>query len=151
ARRGELLDALAAEARAAGGQIATVAADVGDRTAVGDAIRSLEASLGPIDLLIANAGVGLPTGAIAMNVPDVETMMRVNFLGCVYAFEAVLPGMVSRGRGHIVGISSLAAYKGLPGSAGYCASKAALNAYLEGLRIELRAKGVAVTAVCPGF
>jgi short-subunit dehydrogenase len=151
ARRADLLETLTSEARAIGGTLVGAAADVGDRNAVLDAIRGLEASLGPIDLLIANAGVGVPSGAVEMNVPDVEAMMRVNFFGAVYAIEAVLPGMIARGSGHIVGVSSLAAYKGLPGSAGYCASKAALSAYLEALRIELRAKGVAVTAICPGF
>ena len=148
ARRRELLDSLAAEA---GPNLTLATADVGDREAVGAAVRQLETSLGSIDLLIANAGVGLPSGAVEMNVPAVETMLRVNFLGMVYAIEAALPGMLARGRGHIVGVSSLAAFKGLPGSAGYCASKAAMNSYLEGLRIELRSKGVAVTAVCPGF
>jgi len=151
ARRADLLDELAAEVRAGGGTIATAAADVGDREAILGTIRELENALGPTDLLIANAGVGVPSGAVDMNVPGVETMLRVNFLGAVHAIEAVLAGMIARGQGHIVGISSIAAFKGLPGSAGYCASKAALNAYLEGLRIELRSKGVAVTAICPGF
>lgn len=151
ARRADLLDSLAQDVRKTGGTIAIANADVGDRDATLAAIRGLEAALGPTDLLIANAGIGLPTGAAEMNVPGVETMLRVNFLGLVYAIEAVLPGMIARGSGHVVGISSLAAYKGIPGSAGYCASKAAVNAYLESLRIELKAKGVAVTAVCPGF
>jgi short-subunit dehydrogenase len=86
-----------------------------------------------------------------MNVEQVERIMQVNFLGVVYSIAAVLPGMIARGRGHVVGISSIAADKGLPGAAAYCASKAAVNLYLEGLRIELRKRGVAVTAVCPGF
>ena len=151
ARRADLLAELAAEVRAAGGTIETAAADVGDRAALAAAIHGLERVLGPTDLLIANAGISNHTGAAEMNVPEVERILRVNVLGVVYAIEAVLPGMLARGRGHLVGISSLAALKGLPGAAAYCASKAALNAYLEGLRIELRAKGVAVTTVCPGF
>ena len=151
ARRTELLNDLAREVRAAGGTIATAPADVTDRAGLAAAIRTLEAVHGPTELLIANAGVSGYTGAAEMNVPLVEEVMRVNFFGVVYAVEAVLPGMIARGRGYVVGVSSLAAYKGLPGSAAYSASKAAVNAYLEGLRIELRAKGVAVTAVCPGF
>jgi short-subunit dehydrogenase len=91
------------------------------------------------------------TGAANLNVDAVERIVRVNFLGLVYAVEAVLPGMIDRRRGHVVGISSMAAFKGLPGAAAYCASKAAVNAYLESLRIELRGSGVAVTCVCPGF
>ncbi len=151
ARRADLLAALADEVRAAGGTIEIAAADVADRAALTAAIHGLERILGPTDRLIANAGMSGHTGAAEMNVPIVEEILRVNFLGVVYAIEAVLPGMIARGRGHLVGISSMAAFKGLPGAAAYCASKAALNGYLEGLRIELRAHGVAVTAVCPGF
>jgi short-subunit dehydrogenase len=72
-------------------------------------------------------------------------------LGVIYSIEAVLPGMLARRRGHLLAISSLAAFKGLPGESAYCASKAAVNAYMEGLRIALRRKGVVVTTVCPGF
>lgn len=151
ARRADLLDQLAAEVRAAGGVIETAVADVADRAGLAAAIQGLERALGPTELLIANAGVGGDTGAVRMNVPQVEAIMRVNFLGVVYAIEAVLAGMIERRSGHVVGISSVAAFKGLPGAAAYCASKAAVNAYLEGLRIELRKRGVAVTAVCPGF
>jgi short-subunit dehydrogenase len=78
-------------------------------------------------------------------------MVRVNLLGVIYSIEAVLPEMLHRGRGHLAAVSSLAAYKGLPGESAYCASKAAVNTYLEGLRIQLRGKGVAVTTICPGF
>jgi short-subunit dehydrogenase len=69
----------------------------------------------------------------------------------IYSIEAVLPEMLGRGRGHLVAVSSLAAYKGLPGESAYCASKAGVNSYLEGLRIQLRDRGIAVTTVCPGF
>jgi short-subunit dehydrogenase len=86
-----------------------------------------------------------------LNITDIEQTFRVNVLGLVYALEAVLPPMLSRGRGHLVAVSSLAAYKGLPGESAYCASKAAVNAYMEGLRIQLRSRRIAVTTVCPGF
>jgi len=151
ARRVELLDQLAAKIHNTGGTVASATVDVGDREQLHTAIRELEAKLGPTDLLIANAGVGVYSGADPMNVPGVEQMMRVNYLGVVYAFEAVLPGMLARGKGHLAAVSSLAAYKGLPGSAGYCASKAAVNNFCEGLRIELAPRGVAVTTICPGF
>jgi short-subunit dehydrogenase len=78
-------------------------------------------------------------------------MFRVNVFGMIYSIEAVLPAMLQRGRGHLAAVSSLAAYKGLPGESGYTASKAAMNNYLEGLRIQLRGRGVAVTTICPGF
>lgn len=151
ARRADRLAELVAEVRAAGGTIAAAAADVADRPALLAAVRGLATELGPVDLLIANAGTSEHSGADPMNVPGVEHMTRVNFLGVVYAFEAVIESMLARGGGHLVAISSLAGYKGLPGSAGYCATKAAVRIYCEGLRIELHRRGVAVTCVSPGF
>jgi short-subunit dehydrogenase len=151
ARRREQLEALAEEIRAAGGTAAVGAADVADRGQVQAAVEEVRTQLGPVDLLVANAGVGAPTLVEPMNVGDVEKMLRVNVLGVVYAIDAVLPEMLRRGRGHLAAVSSLAAYKGLPGESGYCASKAAVNALLEGLRIQLRDRGIAVTTVCPGF
>src|SRR5262249_11495248 len=115
------------------------------------AVDAVRERFGPIDLLIANAGFGTPTLLEPPNTADVEKMFRVNFFGVVYAIEAVLPEMLHRGRGHLAAVSSLAAYHGLPGESGYCASKAAVNSYLEGLRIHLRGRGVSVTTVCPGF
>jgi short-subunit dehydrogenase len=151
ARRQDRLAAVADEVQKAGGTVAVAAADVGDRAQAVAAVREVGARLGPVDLAIANAGAGVPTLLDPVNVADVEKMMRVNFLGTVYTFEAVLPGMLQRRRGHLAAVSSLAAYKGLPGESGYCASKAAVNVYLDGLRIHLRGRGVAVTTVCPGF
>jgi short-subunit dehydrogenase len=77
--------------------------------------------------------------------------MQVNFLGVVYAINAVLPAMLERGSGHIVGMASLAASRGIPYEAAYGASKAALGNYLESLRPGLRQRGIAVTTVYPGF
>ena len=101
--------------------------------------------------MVANAGFGAPTRLDPLNTHDVEQTIRVNVLGVIYSIEAVLPGMIARRSGHLLAVSSLAAFKGLPGESAYCASKAAVNAYMEGLRIALRSKGVVVTTVCPGF
>jgi short-subunit dehydrogenase len=151
ARRKDLLDDLVAEVRGKGGTIAAEPADVTDRAGLGEAIRKLEAANGPTDLLIANAGIGLPSEVGPDHLANVERMIAVNFLGVVRAFDCVLADMLRRGRGHLVATSSLTAYKGMPGFTGYSASKAAVNNYCEGLRIELRGRGVAVTTVCPGF
>jgi short-subunit dehydrogenase len=151
ARRLDRLEALAGEIRAAGGTAAIASGDVGDRAQTGAAIHAVRDALGPVDLLIANAGYGAPTLLEPLNVDQVEQMVRVNVLGVIYSFEAVLPEMLKRGRGHLAAMSSLAAYRALPGESGYCASKAAVNSYLEGLRIHLRDRGVAVTTLCPGF
>lgn len=151
ARRADKLNELAGEIQDAGGIAAVAVADVGDRPQILSAVEDVRSQLGPVDLLIANAGVGMPTLLEPVNIEDVEQMVRVNLLGVVYAIEAVLPEMLQRGRGHLAAVSSLAAYKGLPGESGYCASKAALSTYMEGLRIHLRDRGIAVTTVCPGF
>jgi short-subunit dehydrogenase len=151
ARRRENLVELADTITKAGGTAAIAPADIGDRTQTVEAIHELTGQLGPVDLLIANAGVGAPTTLTPFNVAEVEKMFRVNVLGVVYSIEAVLPAMLERRAGHIAAVSSLAAYKGLPGESGYTASKAAVNTFMEGLRIQLRDKGIAVTTICPGF
>jgi short-subunit dehydrogenase len=151
ARREDRLRALSEEVRSAGGTIEHAVADAADRGAMGVALGSLSERLGPCDVLIANAGVGSSNTATELNVTGAEAVIRTNLLGPMYAFEAVLPGMLARGSGHLVGVSSVAALKGLPTAAAYCASKAGLSAYLESLRISLRARGIAVTAIQPGF
>jgi short-subunit dehydrogenase len=151
ARRVDKLETLAAEIQAAGGSVALAGADVAERDQTLRAITQVRHQLGPIDLLVANAGVGAPTHLHPFNVDQVERMFRVNLFGVIYSIEAVLPEMLERKRGHLCAVSSLAAYKGLPGDAAYCASKSAVNTYMEGLRIQLRAYNIAVTTICPGF
>jgi short-subunit dehydrogenase len=151
ARRADKLEALAMEIRQDGGTVALAAADVAERQPTQQALRQLRDQLGPIDLLIANAGVGAPTHLNPLNIDQVERMFRVNLFGVIYSIEAVLPDMLSRKSGHLAAVSSLASYKGLPGESAYCASKAAVNTYLEGLRIQLRPHHIAVTTICPGF
>jgi NADP-dependent 3-hydroxy acid dehydrogenase YdfG len=151
ARRGELLDAVARQIGAAGGTAAAAVADVGDRDALRNAIGQIEGRLGPADVMVANAGFGAPTRLDPLNIDDVERTFRVNLMGAIYSIEAVLPGMLARRRGQLLAVSSLAGDKGLPGESAYCASKAAVNVYMEGLRIALRKRGIVVTTVCPGF
>ena len=151
ARRKDQLDALAAEIRQADGVAAVAPADVSDRDQLLPAIHQLASELGPVDLLLANAGIGMPTQLDPMNIPEIERMIKVNLFGVIYAIEAVLPEMLRRKQGHIAAVSSLAAYKGLPAESAYCSSKAAVNVYLEGLRIQLRKHNIAVTTICPGF
>lgn len=126
-------------------------ADVTDRVALTKAVGQLGSQLGPVDLLIANAGIGIENSALAFRAEDFEAQVRVNLIGVANSVEAVLPSMIERRHGHLVGISSLASYCGLPKMLGYCASKSGLNALLQGLRIELRPLGIAVTTICPGW
>lgn len=148
ARREEPLRQLAAEIGSAAG---VAVADVGNFESVSAAVAAIRAELGPIDLAFANAGVGKPTLLDPVNVADVEAMFRVNVMGMVHTFAAVLPDMLTRKSGRLVAVSSLAGYRGLPGESAYCASKAAVNSYMDGLRIHLRGTGIFATTICPGF
>jgi short-subunit dehydrogenase len=151
ARREAELRQLQALIASKGGQAAIAVADVSQREQVEAAFRAIGEQLGPVDLVIANAGAGKPTLLDPVNMADVEDMIRINVMGAIYTLSAALPGMLARKSGHLVAISSLAGYRSLPGESAYCASKAAVNAYLDGLRIHLRGTGVRVTTVCPGF
>ncbi len=151
ARRVAALEDLAGQIRAAGGVAGWEGGDVGDRDDVHRAAAGLADRLGPADLVVANAGIGLPTTLEPMNIEVIERTFRVNVLGAIYTVEATLPAMLAAGRGQVVAISSLAGFQAMPGESAYCASKAALTTYMDGLRIQLRPRGVAVTTVCPGF
>lgn len=151
ARRADRLAALCEEIREAGGTAAAAAADASDREGTIAAIHGLADALGPVDLLVANAGVGISEPMDAPNAADYEHMVRVNLLGPYYAFEAVVPAMLERGSGHLVGVSSLAAYITGPGAGQYSATKAALSSWLESVRLEMRPRGIHVTTIQPGF
>lgn len=151
ARRRPRLEELEVEIRDLGGRAAVYPCDVGVEEEVREAIRACAVELGPVDLLVANAGVSEMTEVDDFRAEDVERIMRVNFLGAVYAVEAVLPGMMERDRGHLVGVGSLAGYGGLPRTAAYSASKGALHNFFESLRVDLRSTGVDVTVITPGY
>ncbi|TWT94453.1 SDR family NAD(P)-dependent oxidoreductase [Stieleria varia] len=135
----------------AGTEVAYACADVGERAEVAHAVDQITQQLGPIDLLIANAGVGDPDQIEPFDGELFERLMRVNWLGMVNAIQAVLPAMLERRSGHITTVSSLRGYRGLPGFAGYGSTKAAVNHFMDALRVDLRGRGVAVTTVCPGY
>ena len=151
ARREAPLRELEALIASSGGRAAVAVADVGDRRQVESAYQYIRSSLGAVELVVANAGVGKVTLLDPVNIADVEEMVRINLLGVVYTLSAALPEMLARRSGRLVAISSLAGLRGLPGESAYCASKAAVIAYMDGLRIHLRGTGVAATTVCPGF
>jgi NAD(P)-dependent dehydrogenase (short-subunit alcohol dehydrogenase family) len=145
----EPLQKLAADL--AGKRCAWAVADVTDPAALRVAVDSLQERLGPIDLLIASAGIGRETSALAFRPEDFEAVVRVNLIGVANSVAAVLPGMMARRRGHLVAISSLASFRGLPRMAAYCAAKAGVNALMDSLRVELKPSGIVVTTVCPGW
>jgi short-subunit dehydrogenase len=151
ARRAETLQEVAREVEAAGGRAHALAADVTDATAVRAAAQELRAKFGTIDVLVANAGVGTLTEDHARLGEQVAETLEINLIGAANSVAAVLPEMIERGEGQLVAISSLASYRGLPKSGAYCASKAALNALFESLRLDLKGTGVSVTIIKPGF
>jgi short-subunit dehydrogenase len=151
ARRVERLESLAEEIRAEGGRVEIFPADVADREALMGAIEDCEETLGPIDLLIANAGVSSHARPEEFDAREVDRIMQINFLGTVTATEGVLKGMLERGRGQIVVVSSLASFQGLRYHGAYCASKAAMNGFFESLRLDVAKRGVGVTTITPGF
>jgi short-subunit dehydrogenase len=139
ARREPLLQTLVQEIEAAGGR------------ALLDAVARAEAAFGPVQRLVANAGGGDRTRVDDFRAAHVEQVLALNVGGTANCFEAVLPGMLARGAGHLVAVGSLAAYRGLPDAAAYSAAKAALSNLVESLRIDLAPRGVDVTLLLPGF
>jgi short-subunit dehydrogenase len=151
ARRVDRLETLVEEIGKEGGRAMAYPCDVADREALLGAIRRCEEELGPIDLMIANAGVSNRLPPEELDGREVARVMGINFQGAVTAAEGVLQGMMERGRGQIVAMSSLASYQGLFFHGSYCASKAAMNAFFESLRLDVAKRGVDVTILTPGF
>lgn len=155
ARREQELKSLADECKDAcatsGGAVEPLRLDVANTQETLARIRELDAQVGGLDLIIANAGVGIDTPAKKLDWDGVQKTIDVNVSGAAATLTAVLPQMVERNRGHIVGVSSLAAYRGLPGTSAYSASKAFVYILLEGLRVDLQSTNVRVTSIHPGF
>jgi short-subunit dehydrogenase len=145
ARRREELDEVAA------GEMTVVPADVTDRDGLDAAAARVRTELGDIDIAVLNAGFWEQMDAGAWDRDLFARHVEVNLLGVNNGIGAVLPRMLDRGEGHIVGMASVAGYRGVAGAEAYGATKAALINLLEGLRIALHGRGVSVTTVCPGF
>ena len=148
-RQSDALDQLAGDLK--GKTVACAVADVTDQAAVRAAVTRMEEQLGPTDLLVASAGIGIETPAETFRAADFIAQIQVNLIGVINTLDTVLPGMCQRRSGHIAALSSMASYRGLPHMGGYCASKAGLNSLLDALRVELQPKGIAVTTICPAW
>jgi NAD(P)-dependent dehydrogenase (short-subunit alcohol dehydrogenase family) len=125
--------------------------DVTDRAAVAATVQRIEAELGAIDLAILNAGVWQPMGADDFDAEKCAQSMQVNYVGLANGVEAVLKPMISRRRGHLALVSSVAGYRGLPKGAAYSPSKAAVIALAESLQPDLVRHNVTVSIINPGF
>jgi NADP-dependent 3-hydroxy acid dehydrogenase YdfG len=146
----EALQAAAQALEQAQVPVYTRALDVSDRAAVYDAVAEAERVMGGIDFLFNNAGVSLSDTVDKMTYDDLEWIMNVDFYGVVYGTKAALPGMLARGQGHIVNVSSLFGLIGVPSQSAYCAAKHAVKGFNEALHYELQGTGVEVHSVHPG-
>lgn len=152
ARRKEMLEDLADRCKRAGGKARVFAIDVTDEESVVLAADEMRGEFGRIDVLIANAGIGGNDDDTRSYKPrSVKKVIDINLLGAANAVHAVVPQMIDRGSGHLVAISSLAGFRGLPKSAAYSASKAGMTAFFESVRLDLKPKGIDVTIIQPGF
>jgi 3-oxoacyl-[acyl-carrier protein] reductase len=146
------LDAVQAEVRARGGKAITSLLDVSNWDMVEWMARQIEAALGPIDMLINNAGLLQPLGKLWETKPEqAGQLFDANLSGAYYGMRAVLPGMVQRGRGVIVNVSSGAATSVAPGWAVYAASKAGLDHLTRNAALDLADTTVRVYALHPGL
>lgn len=151
ARRADMLVEVAEEVERGGGRALALPGDVRRAEEVERAAARVHETWGDIDVLVANAGMSIVVSATEMRAVDVSDIISVNTIGVVNSVAAVLPAMIKRGSGHLVAISSLAAYRGLPRSGAYSASKAAVSTFFESLRLDLKKSGIAVTTIHPGF
>ena len=151
ARRSDLLDELVEVIRSSGGKAFSYPGDVLHLDQMKDTVARIEAEIGPVDLAIPNAGTHIFTIPEEFNSQEYLSLMDLNFGGMLRCIEAVLPGMLKRGRGSIAPIASLAGYRGLPRAAAYGASKAAMIHFLESIRFHLKPRGITISIVNPGF
>lgn len=149
ARRSELLHTLSTQYPQ---QVHCYALDVRDAAAIQAAAHDFITRAGVPDIVIANAGVS--RGTLTEHAEDVQAfqqVMDVNVMGMVKTFQPFITPMREAGHGKLVGIASVAGFRGLPGSEAYSASKAAAISYLESLRVELRDDNIRVVTICPGY
>jgi short-subunit dehydrogenase len=128
----------------------TMVADMGNEEDCKRFIESCIATFGTIDVLINNAGISMRSLFKDMDVEVLKKVMDINFYGAVYCTKFAIEEII-KNKGHIVSISSIAGYRGLPGRSGYSASKFALQGWMESIRTELLHSHVNVLTVCPGF
>lgn len=121
--------------------------DLGDEHGVDGLLDKVEADGTPVDILVCNAGMSGIAHVLDLDHDDVERLFRVNTLSHLHLIRAALPGMVERGRGHVVVVSSMAAVMSPPGLATYAATKAALDAFVAGLRHDLAGTGIELSVV----
>jgi NAD(P)-dependent dehydrogenase (short-subunit alcohol dehydrogenase family) len=156
ARRADRVQALADEIAARGGKALALALDVADAAAIAPALDEVEAKLGPLGIMVNNAGVGGEGLALDLTIEEIDTVFDVNiravFVGAREAARRMLAsGVAERGQARIVNIASVASHTVLPGLTAYCVSKAAVAMMTKAMAREWARRGVAVNALCPGY
>jgi 3-oxoacyl-[acyl-carrier protein] reductase len=150
ARTADRVAALVSELRQAGVDAAGAPADVGDPDQVRAAVAQVATQLGPIDVLVNNAGIGILKPFDQLSLADWDATMATNLRSLFLVTREVLPGMRQRGHGAIVNIASLAGKNAVVGGTAYAASKHAVLGFSKSLMLEVRKEGVRVIAICPG-
>jgi short-subunit dehydrogenase len=148
ARRTAQLESLKAEA---GSNIEPLTLDIADSDATEARVRALDKECGGLDLVIANAGIGEVSNGKRIAWEPISRMLKINVLGSAATICGALPGMVERGRGHVVGMSSSAALAAPPKMGAYSGTKAFLTRFLEGLRLDVEPLGLKVSIIQPGY
>lgn len=151
ARSADALEEVRTEVTALGVKAVAVPTDVADRDQLEALVERTTAELGPPDVLVSNAGIEAPHSYQEYPLDEIETLMRVNLVAPMLLSRLVLPGMLERGRGHIVVMASLAGKGAFPYEVPYSVSKAGLVKLVHALRSELIDTPVSASAVCPGF
>jgi short-subunit dehydrogenase len=148
ARAEEKLRFLEREISAAGGQALAVRTDVTDRNSVEAMVERTIEAFGSLDVLVNNAGLGLSGRVAELRAEDLRHVLEVNLVGPLVCIQAALPHM--RHGGRIINVSSVVGKRAIPKVSGYCATKSALNALSDALRVEVAGRGITVTSVYPG-
>jgi short-subunit dehydrogenase len=145
------LEPVTAEVRALGVRAVPLAADVGVAGSCATLLARAEAALGPVDLLVNNAGLETEGAFLSLGPEAILETVAVNLVGPLLLARQALPGMLARRRGHVVNLASLGGKKGAAYDAVYCATKAALIEWTGAMRLELHGTGVSLSAICPGY
>lgn len=152
ARRVDRIETLAQELTANGHRAVALPLDVADAASIGPALDRVQAELGPISILINNAGVGGEGMALDVSIEDFDAAFNVNTRGTFFAAREAARRMMTAGiEGRIVNIASIASHTVLPGLSAYCGSKAAVAMLTRSLAREWARRGIAVNALCPGY
>ena len=151
ARKAETLDAVAAPLKDNGADVHVVTLDLSNSDSLQAVAQHVEEKIGPVDVMVHCGGISQRSKAIETALDVDRRVMEIDYFGTLALTKALLPGMVKRGRGHFVVVTSLMGLFSSPLRSGYCGAKHALHGFFESLRAEHHDDGLKVTMVCPGF